>query len=203
MSPLVPPSDLPAYPSEDAVLSGVTAEMLKLLFPAAVEEITRKAAEQRKAARPLRSRHRERRRRRSRARQGSRRVGDRPRRRRWHGHAAEPGPVEASPTATARKARSPGSARRSAGASPMLPNFGSVKAWTMTPAEVVALRARRRRHRRRPAQMRADVAEVRETVDHLTRSSSRSRRSGTMARGPTRRPALERHRRGRTCAKRR
>ena len=43
-------TDLPAYPSEDAVLSGVTAELLKLLFPASVEEITLKAAEQRLAA---------------------------------------------------------------------------------------------------------------------------------------------------------
>ena len=32
------------------MLSGVTAELLKLLFPAAVEEITRKAGEQREAA---------------------------------------------------------------------------------------------------------------------------------------------------------
>lgn len=47
---LMPETDLPAYPSYDAVLSGVTAEMLKLLFPAAVEEITLKAAEQRNAA---------------------------------------------------------------------------------------------------------------------------------------------------------
>ena len=47
---LVPATDLPAYPSEDAVMSGVTAEMLKLLFPASVEEITLKAAEQRQAA---------------------------------------------------------------------------------------------------------------------------------------------------------
>lgn len=47
---LVPKTDLPAYPSYDAVLSGVSAEMLKLLFPAAVEEITIKAAEQRNAA---------------------------------------------------------------------------------------------------------------------------------------------------------
>lgn len=47
---LVPTSDLPAYPSEDAVLSGVTAEMLKVLFPAAVEEITLLAADQRNAA---------------------------------------------------------------------------------------------------------------------------------------------------------
>jgi hypothetical protein len=47
---LVPKTDLPAYPSEDAVMSGVSAEMLKFLFPAAVEDITLKAAEQRNAA---------------------------------------------------------------------------------------------------------------------------------------------------------
>ncbi|AYB31432.1 phosphatase PAP2 family protein [Chryseolinea soli] len=47
---LVPQSDLPAYPSEDAVMSGAAAEMLKVLFPAAVEEITLKAGEQRNAA---------------------------------------------------------------------------------------------------------------------------------------------------------
>jgi hypothetical protein len=47
---LMPVSDLPAYPSEDAVLSGVSADLLKVLFPAAVAEITLKAAEQRNAA---------------------------------------------------------------------------------------------------------------------------------------------------------
>jgi len=47
---LLPTNGLPAYPSEAAVLSGVTAELLKLLFPTNVEEITRKAAEQREAA---------------------------------------------------------------------------------------------------------------------------------------------------------
>jgi len=36
---LIPTGDLPAYPSEDAVLSGVSTELLRLLFPAAVEEI--------------------------------------------------------------------------------------------------------------------------------------------------------------------
>src|SRR5262249_32208183 len=50
IKPLMPQTDLPAYPSEEAVMSGVTAELLKLLFPAAVEEITLKAAEQRQAA---------------------------------------------------------------------------------------------------------------------------------------------------------
>ncbi|MEI9917991.1 MAG: phosphatase PAP2 family protein [Bacteroidota bacterium] len=47
---LMTKTTLPGYPSEDAVMSGVTAEVLKLLFPAAVEEITLKAAEQRNAA---------------------------------------------------------------------------------------------------------------------------------------------------------
>ncbi len=47
---LVPKTTLPAYPSEDAVMSGTAAEMLKFLFPAAVEEITRRAADQRNAA---------------------------------------------------------------------------------------------------------------------------------------------------------
>jgi hypothetical protein len=47
---LVPKTTLPAYPSEDAVMSGVTAELLKALFPAAVQEITLKAADQRNAA---------------------------------------------------------------------------------------------------------------------------------------------------------
>src|SRR6185295_2939003 len=47
---LMPVTALPAYPSEDAVVSGVSVELLKLLFPTSVEEITRKAAEQRDAA---------------------------------------------------------------------------------------------------------------------------------------------------------
>src|SRR5205823_9393316 len=47
---LVPVSDLPSYPSEEGVISSVTVEMLKTLFPAALQEITLKAAEQRNAA---------------------------------------------------------------------------------------------------------------------------------------------------------
>ena len=44
--PLVPPTDLPSYPSEDAVVSSVTVELLKLLFPADVSYIQQKADEQ-------------------------------------------------------------------------------------------------------------------------------------------------------------
>ena len=47
---LAPTSELPAYPSEDAVMSAVTAELLKVLFPTALEEITKMAAEQRESA---------------------------------------------------------------------------------------------------------------------------------------------------------
>ena len=47
---LVPKTDLPAYPSEDAVMSGTAADLLKVLFPAALEEITNYAVEQRNAA---------------------------------------------------------------------------------------------------------------------------------------------------------
>ena len=42
---MVPQSDLPSYPSEDAVVAGVTAEMMKLLFPTEIAFIEQKAAE--------------------------------------------------------------------------------------------------------------------------------------------------------------
>lgn len=42
----LPETDLPSYPSEDAVLAGVTAEMMKLLFPGEVAFIQKKAEEQ-------------------------------------------------------------------------------------------------------------------------------------------------------------
>jgi hypothetical protein len=42
-------SDLPSYPSEAAVLAGVTAEMMKLLFPGEIGNIQNKAIEQEQA----------------------------------------------------------------------------------------------------------------------------------------------------------
>ncbi len=47
---LLPATNVPAYPSEDAVVSGAATELLRLMFPAAVEEITLRAGEQREAA---------------------------------------------------------------------------------------------------------------------------------------------------------
>lgn len=43
---LIPKSDLPSYPSEDAVVSGAAVEMMKLLFPGDIAYIEAKAAEQ-------------------------------------------------------------------------------------------------------------------------------------------------------------
>ena len=43
---LVPKSTLPSYPSEDGVLAGVTVEILKLLFPTEIAFIQEKAEEQ-------------------------------------------------------------------------------------------------------------------------------------------------------------
>ncbi len=47
--PLLPANDLPAYPSEDAVVGAAAVEMLKLLFPADAAYIQQKADEQFKA----------------------------------------------------------------------------------------------------------------------------------------------------------
>lgn len=46
ITPLVPKSALPSYPSEDAVVAGATVQIMKLLFPADVDYITQKAADE-------------------------------------------------------------------------------------------------------------------------------------------------------------
>lgn len=46
---LIPTSDLPSYPSEDAVVEGAAVEMLKLLFPGDQEYIQQKAEEHKRA----------------------------------------------------------------------------------------------------------------------------------------------------------
>jgi hypothetical protein len=167
---LMPVGDLPAYPSEDAVLSGVTVEMLKVLFPAAVAEITQRAAEQRNAA--LWS--------------GKAAASD-----------IAAGLALGKAVATVFVARAGADGMRNAVGTkaqwqafadsalargeipwisqespprpPMLPNFGLVQAWLMTPTEVVTERP--------PAppstsstQMQQEVAEVRETVERLTQT---------------------------------
>ena len=165
---LMPITDLPSYPSEEAVISGVTVEMLKSLFPAAVEEVTLKAAEQRNAA--LWS--------------GKATASD-----------LAAGLALGKSVAAVFLARAAADGMRTAGGSPllwkaladsatargeiawisqdiparppMLPLFGQVRAWNMTPADIVA---------ERPPpppstssqQMKDETAEVKRTVEHLT-----------------------------------
>lgn len=166
---LVPVGDLPAYPSEDAVLSAVTAEMLKLLFPAAVEEITRRAAEQREAA----------------VLSGRASASD-----------VAAGLALGKAVAAAVTARAGADGMRSAGGTPghwqaladsavargeipwlsqevparppMLPGFGLVRAWTMSAAEVAAAQPAAPPSTS-SAQMARELAEVRRAVDGLTR----------------------------------
>jgi hypothetical protein len=166
---LMPTTDLPAYPSEDAVLSGVSAELLKLLFPTSVEEITRKAAEQREAAllggkaaasdiaaglalgkavAPVFAARA--------AADGMRTAG------------GTPAQVQALANATAARGEVPWQSQESPPRPPMLPNFGQVRAWMMAPSDVA---------RERPApppstssaQMQQELAEVKSAVENLTR----------------------------------
>lgn len=167
---LMPVSDLPAYPSEDAVLSGVTVELLKVLFPAAVAEITQKAAEQRNAA----------------VWSGKAAASDiaaglalgkavagvfvsRAAADGMRNAVGTPAQWQALAGSAAARGEIPWISQESPPRPPMLPNFGLVQAWLMTPGEVVTERP--------PAppstsstQMQQELAEVRQTVEHLSGS---------------------------------
>ena len=166
---IVPAGDLPAYPSEDAVLSGVAEVLLRALFPAAVDEIDARAAEQRNAAmwsgraapsdveaghalgRAIAAV--------AMARAGTDGM------RNAVGTTAQWQALAASATARGETAwRSLEDPPRP----PMLPFFGQVRAWMMTPEEVAA---------ERPGpppstssgQMQQELAEVRQAVANLDR----------------------------------
>jgi hypothetical protein len=169
ISTVVPASTLPAYPSEDAVLSGVTAEMLKLLFPAAVEEITLKAAEQREAA--VLS---------GRATSSDVAAGlalgkavavlvtNRARADGTGAAAGNPTMWKALEAAATSKGEIAWQSQELPARPPMLMNFGQVKTWTMTAAEAISIEPGPPPSTSSP-QMKADLAEVKSTVDNLTR----------------------------------
>ena len=166
---LTPTNGLPAYPSEDAVVSGVTAELLKIMFPTAVELITLKAGEQRQAAMlagkatasdlaaglalgqaiaPVFVARA--------ANDGMRAAG------------GSPGVWQAMANAAAARGEMPWRSLESPPRPPMLPLFGNVRAWMMTPADIVKERP--------PAPpstssglMARELAEVKQAVDRLTR----------------------------------
>jgi hypothetical protein len=166
---LMPTTDLPAYPSEDAVLSGVNEVLLKLLFPAAVDEIEAKVADERSAvllggkAAPS-------------ATPASMSLGKAVAAV-FSARAATDGMKAAIGTkaqwdafaASARaKGEIPWTSLDSPARPPMLPFFGKVKGWAMTPTDIVA---------ERPVpppstssqQMQQDLAEVKSYSEHATR----------------------------------
>lgn len=161
--------DLPAYPSEDATVSGVTAELLKLLFPTSVEEITRRAADQRdaallsgkatasdiaaglalgKAVAPFFAARA--------ATDGMKTAG------------GTPAQTKALSDAVAAKGETPWQSLESPARPPMLPQFGKVKTWMMTPTDLAT---------ERPgpppstssSQMQQELAEVKNAVSNITR----------------------------------
>jgi hypothetical protein len=166
---LVPISDLPSYPSEDAVMAGVTVQLLSTLFPAAVEEITLKGAQQREAALLA----------------GKATASDLSAglalgrsiatlvlaRASTDGTSNAIGtPVQWASLATAAQARGeiPWISREIPARPPMLPNFGAVAAWSLTSADIVSVRPPAPPSTA-SAQMKTETAEVRQTVEHLTR----------------------------------
>jgi hypothetical protein len=166
---LMPTTDLPAYPSEDAVLSGVSTELLRVFFPGAVEEITLRAGEQREAA--LLS--------------GKAAASDisaglalgravatvflaRAATDGMAAAAGTPAQWQAYENAAVARGEIPWKSQELPPRPPMLPNFGQVRTWMLTPTDLL-----RERPEAPPstssAQMAQELAEVRQTVENLTR----------------------------------
>ncbi|GLC28352.1 phosphatase PAP2 family protein [Roseisolibacter agri] len=166
---LVPPGDLPAYPSEDAVLAGVTAEVLKLLFPGSVEEITRHAATQREAA--LLS---------GRATASDVTAGlalgrsvaalviARARADGMGTAGGTPALWQGMASAAVARGEVAWVSQESPARPPMLPNFGNTRAWTFTAAELAAT-SPGPPPSTSSERMREDLAEVKRVAAHLTR----------------------------------
>ena len=166
---LLPATGEPAYPSEDAVVSAVTAEMLKLLFPTNVDEITLKAAEQRQAALL-----------------GGRATASdiaaglalgqavatqviaRANADGMRTAAGSPALFQALAAAAVARGEVPWRSQETPPRPPMLAAFGSVRSWMMTPEDIL---------RERPpappstssALMQRELAEVKDAVDNGTR----------------------------------
>jgi membrane-associated phospholipid phosphatase len=169
IQPLMPTSDLPSYPSEDGVEASVNAVLLKLLFPTAAEYIDAKAAEQQQAA----------------ILSGRAAPSD-----------VAAGVALGQAVAAVFSARAANDGMRAAGGTPqiwqaladgakargeipwisqdgpprppMLPLFGQVRAWMMSPADIVKERPGPPPSTSSP-QMQKETAEVKATVDNLTR----------------------------------
>jgi membrane-associated phospholipid phosphatase len=165
---LMPATGLPSYPSEDAVEAGVNAALLTLLFPTSVNEINAKAAEQQQAALLA----------------GRASPSD-----------IAAGIALGQAVAAVFAARAANDGMKAAGGTPaiwqsladtttargeiawisqdgpprppMLPLFGQVKAWMLTPTDIINERAAPPPSTS-STQMKTETAEVLNTVNNLT-----------------------------------
>jgi PAP2 superfamily len=168
------PTDLPAYPSEDAVIASVNSELLKLLFPVSADEIAQKAAAQQQAALLA----------------GKASASDIAagvalgksvaavfiERSGTDGMKAAAGTAaqwQALTDAAMARGEIPWRSMETPPRPPMLPFFGQVKAWMMSPGDIVD---------ERPgpppstssAQMKQELAEVKSAVENVTRDQLRT-----------------------------
>jgi hypothetical protein len=166
---LMPSSDLPSYPSEDAVEAGVNQALLKLLFPTSADYIDAKAAEQQQVAQLS-----------GRASASDVAAGlalGQAVAAVFSARAANDGMKAAGGNAQiwqaladSAKARGeiPWISQETPARPPMLPVFGQVKAWMMTPADIVNTRPGPPPSTS-SAQMQQETAEVKSTVENITR----------------------------------
>jgi hypothetical protein len=163
-------SDLPAYPSEDAVLAGVNVAMMQLLFPTDAEQITRTAGEQRQAALLA-----------GRATASDVAAGvalgqavanlviARARVDGMGGAVGSAAAWQALADGATARGEMPWRSMESPPRPPMLPLFGRVLPWNLTPAELVAERPAGPPSTR-SQQMATELAEVRQVARKLTRA---------------------------------
>lgn len=166
---LMPKTSVPSFPSEDAVEAGVNAVLLKMLFPTSADEIDAKAAEQQQAA--LLS---------GRASASDIAAGlalGKSVAAVFVARAGNDGMKAAGGTAAQVQALGDNATKRGDLAwisqdiparPPMLPLFGQVQGWIMSPADVVATRSGPP-PTATSAQMKADLVEVKSAVNNLTR----------------------------------
>ncbi len=168
IQPLVPVSQLPSYPSEDAVVASVTLEVMKLLFPGEVDFLTQKAAECKNYALWA----------------GKNTISDLNAgeilgkavaqkvitRARADGTGQAVGNAElwkALETNAAAKGEIAWKSLETPARPPMLPNFGKVKTWTFGAEEVIKLRPEPPPSTN-SAQMKQELEEVKWYADNLT-----------------------------------
>jgi PAP2 superfamily len=166
---LLPTSNVPSYPSEDAVEAGVNAALLTLLFPTSVDEINAKAAEQQQVA--LIS---------GRASPSDIAAGiaiGQAVAAIFSTRAANDGMKAAGGTAAIWQSLADNTTARGEVAwvsqdgpprPPMLPLFGQVKGWMMSPTDIVNERAAPPPSTK-STQMQTETAEVKDSVNNATR----------------------------------